>query len=251
MLSQTKGRQIVMKSDSDLADKLIHNKQKIKEIRVVWRGGSKFADKFMSKMEQSNLTDLKMNVDNDDLELVYQRTKTSEENKAPVVPHLSTVSKNNSANINPNIEVPNNLSQIEADRKDVIDYVSLITEITRKRKFTEISNSIRTAEESDVSLSRKERLIREINKSQTFPGKTMSSKMPWDNTEYCLDSRLSLNMNPEEHVLMNFRHKRMNTIEARDSVDELESIDMQKVRKEQAEFLEKHNLGPNADHSRS
>ena len=68
---------------------------------------------------------------------------------------------------NPEYETPPNRVD---DKKDATDYLNLICEYKRKRTFNEMESSDAKIDDTNLSMSRRDRLVNQVNRACDLPG---------------------------------------------------------------------------------
>ena len=148
-----------------LARNLNDNPEKLKNIRSVMRGGSSVWPKYTDIKKRSMSSDSNMAVDRENCYNITPFNSDTISNDK--INHLSR----DETSATERGVTSGNVPDQNDDQTEVFNYLTLIQNVQRKRKFNEISNELNqqsNVQSFDSSLSRRERLLEEMNKNTFF-----------------------------------------------------------------------------------
>jgi len=155
-----------------MARNLNENPEKLKNIRSVMRGGASVWPKYTTIKKRSLSSDSNMAVDRDnDYNITPFNSDTISKNK---INHFSR----DETSATERGGIAGSVPDQNDDQTEAYNYLTLIQNVQRKRKFNEISNELNqqsNVQSFDSSLSRRERLLEEMNKNTEIPGKINSN----------------------------------------------------------------------------
>lgn len=161
-----------LKGEMWLTSNIDANQHKVKHLRLVCRGARVSCPPIPIQTQSLCESDSKMNVDTD----VGRPTQAhfSEEAKNGASMQVRTTPNicNNNQPIGMRVVIP------KQDHSEAMNYLTLIQEVQRKRKFAEISNELRQQNNQPQfgsSVSRRDRLLSHIYTKHEFPGKSGSN----------------------------------------------------------------------------
>lgn len=225
-------------------------KAKIKSLRLVCRGGAATWPSPYLKRPNQLESESFMNVDNavtkplsklTDEECKYNNTYGS------ISSNTTYDSGDNHTKLNKKVFKP------AYDHSSAMNYLNLIQNIQRKRKFSEISHDIRanqTRAETSKFISRRERLLSEISKNNEFPGKSSTNDSKFESLsngsghQANLETTHSKSLRDETESTV----KRMKLMEIENSSEASQTIDLVQARYEQRQ-LRLTNAGSSSHHN--
>lgn len=213
------------------------SKHKIKNLRLVCRGARVSCPIISTNNLNLNESDSKMNVD---CQFVRKTDKYSpEEQKNCMNSYSSTTSSvsNNKSPLNNRILVP------KEDKSEAMDYLTLIQEIQRKRKFADISKELRqqnSQSHPSGSVSRRDRLLGHVFQNNEIPGKSSSDNLKFNETE--IDTKTdSLHKNPEEDDVTAYtvlrKRQKLGQLDSNSEVMQMVNLDSARARRREMQQL--------------
>ena len=207
------------------------NRDKIKNLRLVCRGGQATWPNGGNCRQRTFDSDSNMVVDCCDGQLTNQFYQEEIKKSEPKPMIHQTPAFNN--------KEPSYKRHCDSkhDQEGTVSYITLIQEVQRKRKFNDISNELSRPNYNSqfgVSVSRRQRLLNEINRNVEIPGKTYSdnSKIAQISSEISQMQISKLSQEVDDNDASYPSNKRARLVDLGNSSDSQQVVSLARVRRD-------------------